>query len=241
MSSNSLDITVVLTSCGRMDLLHRTLESFHHFNTASIARIVVIEDSADPACRSYIEEHLSQYIDLFLFNEHKLGQIRSVDKAYSHVDTPLIFHCEDDFVFYRPGFIEDSLDVLAAEPRIITVWLNELWDVNRHQLERRIRTTSTGVMYRKILPKEAKNGWWYGFSFRPGLRRTSDYERVKPFASIGHEHEINLKYHELGFFAAVLELGAVEHIGANRRVDKNIHRRRRLRRPFEKLFGLPAK
>ena len=32
--SDESDITLVVTSCGRLDLLKRTLESFDHFNTA---------------------------------------------------------------------------------------------------------------------------------------------------------------------------------------------------------------
>jgi hypothetical protein len=43
--ASSPDITFVLTSCGRFDLLTDTIASFLAFNTAPIARYLVVEDS----------------------------------------------------------------------------------------------------------------------------------------------------------------------------------------------------
>ena len=40
-------ITMVLTSCGRNDLLEKTLDSFFKYNTYPIERYIIIEDSAD--------------------------------------------------------------------------------------------------------------------------------------------------------------------------------------------------
>jgi hypothetical protein len=35
----------------------------------------------------------------------KVGQITSIDIAYSYVDTPYVYHSEDDFVTLKDGFI----------------------------------------------------------------------------------------------------------------------------------------
>ena len=45
--SESSDITLVVTSCGRFDLLKQTLETFDRFNTAPIRHVLITDDSGD--------------------------------------------------------------------------------------------------------------------------------------------------------------------------------------------------
>ncbi len=45
--SENSDITLVVTSCGRFDLLKRTLETFDRYNTAAIRHVLITEDSGD--------------------------------------------------------------------------------------------------------------------------------------------------------------------------------------------------
>ena len=37
-------VTLVITSCGRESLLHKTCESFAHFNTYPLNEVILIED-----------------------------------------------------------------------------------------------------------------------------------------------------------------------------------------------------
>lgn len=234
-------ITFVVTSCGRPELLARTLRTFVEHNTYPIARYVLVEDSGDHEMRNWLEREYGTFFDLILFNEPRLGQIKSVDRAYSVIDTPYIFHCEDDFEFFRPGFVEESLSVLKHDRKAVTVWMRSLWDCKKHKLGERIQYTPDRVMYRELLPKVSHKETWYGFTFNPGLRRLEDYELVKPFNALGHELEINYAYHNLGFHGLVLEEGATRHIGAghhvsdvgepwHRRIRVALRRRRRARR-----------
>ena len=110
------DITLVVTSCGRLDLLKLTLESFDRFNTAPIREVFITEDSGDEAVRAAIPPNWLEHCTVFV-NKPKLGQLASIDLAYSKVSTPYIFHCEDDWEFYRPGFVEDSRTILEGGPR----------------------------------------------------------------------------------------------------------------------------
>jgi len=41
------DVTAVITSCGRFDLLEETLDSFFEFNTYPIKKIIITEDSTE--------------------------------------------------------------------------------------------------------------------------------------------------------------------------------------------------
>ena len=241
MTSSEEGVTFVVTSCNRPKLLARTLDSFVACNTYPITRFILAEDSGDRDMLEFVQQRYGDLFDTILFNEPRLGQIRSVDRAYAEVDTPYVFHCEDDFEFLRPGFVEESLSVLKHDPKAITVWMRHLWDCKKHALSERIQYTNDGVMYRYVLPKKSHNEIWHGFTFNPGLRRLADYERIKPLAKVGHELQINNRYHELGLHGVVLEEGATRHIGAghhvsdvgepwHRRIRMELRRRRRARR-----------
>jgi hypothetical protein len=228
MTETSADVTFVITSCGRPDLLRQTLDSFVAHNSHPVARYILIEDSGDREMYEFLQRNYGELLDRIIFNEPRLGQIKSVDRAYAEVETPYIFHCEDDFEFFRSGFVEESLSVLRHDPAAITVWLRHLWDCKRHKIGPRIQYTADGVMYRHVLPKVSHGETWHGFTFNPALRRTADYRRIGPFADIGHELQIDQAYQKLGFHGVVLEEGATAHIGHGRHVSdagEPVHRR----------------
>ena len=57
-----------------------------------------------------------------------------MDRAYSNVTTPFIFHCEDDWEFYRKGFIED-VEILTGQPEIEDVHTVSLYIGSSRQVE----------------------------------------------------------------------------------------------------------
>jgi hypothetical protein len=99
----SVDVTVVLTSCGRPDLLRRTLDSFFAFNDYPLHRFLLIEDSESPAVPALIRAQYADRVDLVV-NRPRLGQIRSIDRAYQMVSSRYIFHCEDASFASRSRF-----------------------------------------------------------------------------------------------------------------------------------------
>tara|TARA_B100000795_G_C22449033_1_gene304905 strand:+ start:89 stop:466 length:378 start_codon:yes stop_codon:yes gene_type:complete len=70
-----------------------------------------------------------------IFNDNNIGQIASIDKAYSFVETPYIFHLEDDWEFYNSGFIEESLNILNIDRNILMVSIRAHNDMNGHPIE----------------------------------------------------------------------------------------------------------
>ena len=216
-------ITFVMTSCGRPDLLRRTIDSFFRHNDYPIEKYIIIEDSSDETMKDWLLENYGSVFEV-IFNKPKLGQIKSVDRAYSKVQTPYIFHCEDDWQFFRGHFISESLSVLREDPKIVQVWLRDLWDTNTHPPERTILRTEDAVLYRRIT---FDHHGWHGFSFNPGLRRKADYDIIGSYeavgyqyVNIGHEKAISQKYKDLGYYAAILEEAAVEHTGWDRTVPQ---------------------
>ena len=55
--SKDSDVTLVVTSCGRFDLLTRTLASFDAFNTTPIRGVFITEDLGEKAVEACIPEY----------------------------------------------------------------------------------------------------------------------------------------------------------------------------------------
>lgn len=219
--SSAIDqrITAVLTSCGRPLLLRRTLQSFFKYNKYPLYQLIVVEDGSTIQ-RQVADEFGDRNIN-WLATGERVGQIASIDYAYSHVRTPYIFHLEDDWEFYRSGFIPASLAVLQDQPKCLQVWIRGLSDTNKHPVEPYLYG-SGGVSWRRMALSFRDT--WHGFSFNPGLRRMRDYVAIGGYGHfakfefnkpLSAEKVINKMYHKRGFYAAILaeEEGFVRHIG----------------------------
>jgi hypothetical protein len=227
------DITVVVTSCGRQDLLIRTLDSFLKYNTYPIREFVVMEDG-DARTNVALEERYQAHNFKWLATGRRIGQIAAVDMAYCAIQTEYIFHCEDDWEFYAPGFIEKSLCVLNHNAEILQVWIRAISDTNNCPVMDYLFFAGD-VAYRLIQPGYHSQEWgvWHGFSFNPGLRRRRDYQLIESFGALDPLHEkqsyevereVSALYLKHGFFSAILAdddgRGYVRHIGWGRRVGE---------------------
>ncbi len=221
-------ITCVLTSCTRYDLLQITLESFLSANTAPLERLIVVEDG--PAIPAEFRKSFVRSGVTWLSTGRRVGQIAAVDYAYSHVTTPYIFHMEDDWEFYWPGFIEKSLAVLEANPKCLLVQIRALDDTNGHPVEPHTYCDQ-GVEWRRLALEFRDQETWHGFSFNPGLRRLADYvsiqgygihTRFDPRRPGASESAVGEIYRARNFYAAILAdgdgAGYVRHIGHGRHV-----------------------
>lgn len=231
-------VTLVITSCGRLALLEKTLQSFDAFNTFPINKVIITEDSGDSAIHSIIPSHWKEYCEIII-NNPKLGQIPSIDLAYSRVTTPYIFHCEDDWEFYRQYFIEDSLAILESNENILQVWLRSFYfDIRIHYpfISQTNHTQINNLGYYTVTSENEKQ---CGFGFNPGLRRLADYHLVSPYSQYdthedGAESYVSQLYKQQGKFAVILENDAVSHTGyglhvANHEELKKLKRRKKLR------------
>jgi len=227
-------VTVVVTSCGRPDLLLRTLASFFEFNSLPIAKIIVVEDG--PKVLDELSRFAFPYPYELIATGERVGQIPAIDYAYSRVETDYVFHLEDDWEFHASGFIEKSLAILEARPDCLQVYVRALDDTNGHPV-RWWTHRHGGVAWRKMAyGYKAFGGEWNGFSFNPGLRRRSDYVAVggygihrlsAPGLHAGTEIVLSRLYREKGMFAAILAdrrgRGYVRHIGWDRTVPEPTH------------------
>ncbi len=219
-------VALVVTSCGRADLLLRTLESFAQHNTYPLHQAIIVEDGGLDHDRDLLASILNVSPEdlLVLKNQRNIGQIKSIDRAYAAVNSQYIFHCEDDWEFYRSGFVENSLEILLSDPRLFCVWIRAHNDTNGHPVESGVQLTARGHIY--YLMENEYRGVWSGFTFNPGLRRTSDCLKLGPYSElpIAHaikgrtkvtESDLSIHYYNSGFRAAICSEtnGYVRHIG----------------------------
>jgi len=223
-------VSVVITSCKRHDLLLKTLRSFVKENTYILKQLIIIEDSSVTIDSKLINECLNNnLVDysktevIVINNDVNLGQMKSIDKAYSKVTSEFIFHCEDDWDFNRKSFIETSLEILANDSKLFTVWLRAKSDLCGHDISEELETLVGKIKYHKIIPQ----GVWSGFTLNPGLRRTKDCFLLQPYSEQQRmdytlknrsgvtESDLSILYGNLGFEAAVTaeEDGYIQHIG----------------------------
>jgi len=212
------NVTCLLTSCGRQDLLEQTLESFFKFNTYDITEFWVYEDSGCPGINDElkIKYPFIQWIE----PKNRTGQIVALDALWSRCKTNYAFMMEDDWETYRGGFIEASMAILDIHPKIGQVWLRERDDANGHPVEWPVNL-DFGIM-------KTNHGLWTGLCFNPSLKRLSDYKLIRSYgrhtqfsrkAPWRSESVIGQVYNRLGFKAAMLPQGYIKHIGNERHVS----------------------
>jgi GT2 family glycosyltransferase len=221
-----MSISVVITSYNRPDLLQNTVESFIKFNTYPIEEFIIIEDSGDKVMKEWLKNFIYNIEKESYFGYKKfttiinlvnIGLVESIDKAYSQVKTPYLFHSEDDYRYIKEGFIEKSLSILESSENIMQVYI-------------RGEKASDNPVEPKIYNGEYKlfgntiEGYWHGFCFQCGLRKMDAYNRIKPFSKWSNKRDqlsvreckIGQVYYNLGYRVAVLPEIYAEHTGRNR-------------------------
>lgn len=233
----SLGITMVITSCGRQDLLAETLRSFEEYGKNTLDELIIVEDG--PADNNFVRDIIPSAAKITLLNspQERRGQLLNIEWAYSMVKTPYIFHCEDDWRFTAPRFIEDSKIILDTFDDCLMVHLRshkDQWQESHNRSWVEETEYKLGdLSYWKVRPWIQHDGG-FGFTFNPGLRRLSDYHKIgglrQPIADrygpffnqkdgclIERTNAEN--YQRLGMWCASLEpAGRVEHIGWHRHI-----------------------
>jgi len=232
---DSSGVTAVITSCGRQDLLTRMLDSFLRYNTYPLRKVIIIEDG-DAKQNRELEGRYRQHRFDWMATGRRLGQIAAIDRAYQCVQTEFIFHCEDDWEFIAPGFIEQSLRILQTNSEILQVVLRALNDTHGVPISE-YTLFADDVAFRLVHPAADLGEWgtWHGFSFNPGVRRLQDYRLLGSYSALDPlgektsmevERQASAEYKNRGFLAAILAgnagRGYVRHIGGGRQLDKRL-------------------
>ena len=207
------EVSLVITSCGRFDLLKKTLDSFFKYNTYPIKKVIITEDSTEG---DKLKKLVSKYKDqnfCLIINEKRLGQIKCIDKAYNAVDTEYVFHCEDDWEFLKEVFIEKSMEVIEANLKIAVVGLRPKEDCTEIPLLDEPYFSPSGEEFFEIKD--------HVFTYNPGLRRKDVCDLFGSHEKLEGklwEDELCKFYKERGYRMVSFVERYVEHIGNKRHV-----------------------
>jgi hypothetical protein len=212
-------ITFTITSCDRIDLLEKTLNSFMSINNYEIDEFIMSDDSGNEEISNHLK---TKYGDKFkiISNNPKVGLSKSIDNLFRSAKNEFIFHCEDDWMFdTNLNLINDSLSILTENPDIHQVSVRHNY-CNPHKPSGEKQTTSTLVEY-WILNQEFRSTptqVWNGYSWNPGLRRKSDYLKMFPngVSEFGDEYDCANYTKKFDYKSAILVNTSCFHLGVER-------------------------
>ncbi len=210
------DITLVITSCKRFELLERTIASMRPWISKFPASYIVEDSQEFPAILRHLEE-----VDGFtvLRNMTTLGQHRSIDRAYANITTKYIFHCEDDWLFHREPNFDSAMYLLdngiEEHKKISLVCFRDFTTNTKHKQN----------SYNEFdLSSDEEHEGRYKFSFDPGSRYNSftfnpsilrrDLLQITgPYGDFLTEGSIARYLRKRGYIILTEIPGIAEHIG----------------------------
>ena len=200
----------LITSCGREDLLEKTLESL-----PKLFPIFIHEDKKQE--KAFCKPLYSIY-QPYETPTWGIGQHKSIEKFLNEKTGKFYFHCEDDWIFENTyDWIQESVRIMEADPMIIKVLCRI--DSPHTPKEYPYSVVSNdgfrGVSYGYINPWTSTDGiLWHGFSWNPGVTRLDLLKQFVPFRK--WEQEVAEDIYNVGYRVAMLEKGVCRHIGENR-------------------------
>ena len=207
------NITLVITSCDRFDLLERTLESMDPWLDDFPEKIIVEDSNADPG----LFDRLGAEGFRVIVNGHRLGQLASIDIAYGECNTEFIFHCEDDWEFIREPGIEAACHVLEhgtdGEGEFSVVCFRDVTGTKGCKPELFRDRMVQGSLFRYSF--QQKNKFNY-FTFNPAMIRYDFYKRYGLWRKFTNERSIARTMRRQGHCIAREIPGSVRHIGKGR-------------------------
>ena len=211
-------IPVVITSCCRINLLDKMLDSFHRccLDKDLITDYFVFDDHS-------IKEELDRIQkkwDLKIFHNQYEGQAYSINFLRIQLDKMGIkwyLHLEDDWLFIKQDhFIRKMFDIAFDDDRIKNVVLR-FWNCPHIQ--------NNKLKYRLHVRKEGENmntdnDWAsWGYSFNPGLQHIPTMKLIGHYPegimSRNFDKEPAKKYYQLDYKRANLEDNYIIHTGVN--------------------------
>jgi hypothetical protein len=203
-------VSLFLTSFNRPDLLRQTLESFVRYNTYPIEYGVIVEDSGLKGINDFAHEIVPFPLKI-IYADIRRGQMKSIENGLQYLNTKYVFHCEEDWEFYRHGFIEDSMAILKKNSDVTSVRLR-----SHHEMTHDYHMTLTKV--------ENENYWkvsgdFTSYSWNPSLRTIEVQTMFTPYDSAPlHsicEGGLAVAFEKIGKYTVMTDQkdGYVRHIG----------------------------
>ena len=236
------NISFILTSCGRFDLLERTIASMDPW-VFEFAEKILIDDSEH---HHPILDHLHDLGMVVLSNPTPKGQHYSIDRAYSQATCPYIFHCEDDWVFDRCPDLEITRYLLDINPRLSQVCFTDLDYAYKCKYPADYEQKIEGLQFTTV----HYNGTTFrypAFSFsrtrpasrsfvlNPHLIKRSTVDRFFPYSQYITEYDLACQAQRKGYTLAYQSPGMCIHIGNQRYISDSHKKKHRLQKSWARV------
>lgn len=213
------EVTLFLTSCNRPKLLRETLKSFIKYNTYPIKECIIMEDSGLKGINDFAKDILP-FPCKIIYNKKRIGQMKSIENGSKFIKTDYVFHCEEDWEFYREGFIEKSFEILKKNNKICNVFLRG-HEENKKNSGIEVIYNDLGGYY-KIKQKFFKNPKRCAgvLTFNPGLRKKEISMARIPYQNWEDEGTLGYYFQQMGMIGVcpIDKRGYVKHIGWGKHV-----------------------
>lgn len=222
-------VTLCLTIGRRPELLRQTLSTL--LSNACFEHVIAINDFRDEATNLVFKELCPDGTLISL--DRQLGHHAAVDHMYGLVQTPWVFHCEDDWLFEQPIDLQRLTEVLRAQTWMSGVCLRKRSDFSLVSAdESKVLCESyAGLDFYRLDKLHAQ---WHGYTFNPHLASARVWREFAPFASFKKERHISRTMRKRGLVMAYWADGGCSHLGADQsvsypRIDKKSF--------WKRLFG----
>ena len=232
-------ITFTITTCKRIDLFEKTVNSFINccLDLHLIDRWICIDDNSTQPDREKMAL-LYPFFEFIFKEEQTKGHPQSMNIIKKMVKTPYIFHMEDDWKFFiKRSYISDCLEVVQKDDRIGQCLINRNYGETMDCLSIKggyFNNTTSGLRFyihehykedsiNEFYKKHGfcrQNAYWSHYSLRPSLLKTDVLKEVGEFNETlscfqgqVFEKEYSLRYNNKGYLSAFLESVYCIHIG----------------------------
>ncbi len=201
------EITFTITSCRRLDLFRTAMSSFlkRCGDCEEISRWICVDDGSSATDLREMRTDFP-WLEIVCTPEHERGHDRAIQLLWELVDTSLVFHMEDDWLFDQDFLLADLVDELGDRDQLVLQWNSRavdrpfnpchvLIDGDREQIARDLDYETR--------PKSDEGWFWPGFSLNPSIFRLDRVRSLAPALPVGphFEFELALRLRQAGFKA----------------------------------------
>lgn len=225
-------ITCTITTCKRLDLFIKTMDSFLSTCTDIhlISKFICVDDNSFEKDREVMEKKYPFFQFVWKTPEEK-GHAKSMQMLTSMVDTPYMLHLEDDWQFFDGlDMITDAIEVLNDDPQIGQVLFNQNYaelpdnipvgghekytpDKLRYFIHEHCVNDAERANFSRKYPGGMHCNYWPHFSLRPSLIRTNIFKHIGFEDIISFEQNFGLNYVKHLYCSAFLQGARCKHIG----------------------------
>jgi len=222
-------VTLTVTSCRRLDLFERTVNSFVNCcrDIDAIDRFVCIDDNSSAADRARMQE-LYPFLEFEFADWPEGGHAKCMNRLLDAVDTPCWLHLEDGWQFFvTTDYVARALSILDNEPTVAQVLFNRNYaetlqgrtlvggTLRRHPKsglrylihEHAAEGPERDAFFQRHPPGTLSSVAWPHFALRPSLVRTAAIRGLGRFdqTASGFEQAFADRYAAAGLQSAFFD------------------------------------